>query len=167
VLALLLVAASFWLALAIVEREPFGFQQDDESSLQGDREAVMAQASEFASLYLNYDKSDLDEQKKLTDYVARAKPLMTDEGGREFEESAVALAQLISEFGFTRKAEVTRAGVVSLNEDTAEVIVAGLLSGKQQGEAVGPDGFELTLSLAKVDGDWLVADIPTADEEVP
>ncbi len=164
-LVVLLVVSSIWLAVGIVDRKPF--DDDEGSSAQDNREAALAQATEFATLYLNYDKSDLDKEKRLTGYVERIQPLMTREGGAEFEKSADALAQLISEFGFSRTAEVKRAGAVSLDDDSAEVVVAGLLSGTQQGDKVPTDTFELTLTLAKVDGEWLVSDIPGAEEELP
>lgn len=153
VLAVALVASIAWLAVGISGRE------SAEDSRQGARDAVMLRAREYVKEAWNYGKADLDDNKKLTGYSERVKPLITTSFGTEFEKTLPVLEQLVDKQGFARTTTVDHLGVERLDDDSATVIVNGQITESQQGKQLQPTPYFWRLDLDQVDGTWRVSDL--------
>lgn len=163
VLAVLLAVGIIWLVVALIEREPFG--DDDETSAQATREVVMSRAETFVVLSFTYDKDDLDENGELSGYQEELEPLLTSEAMAELPEQAAGLAQLIAEENWTRSTQIEAVGVQSLDDDSAEVIVAGIFTESRRKVPTSSARFQMVVDLDKVDGEWLVNDFARIGEE--
>lgn len=167
VLAVLLAGATAWLVFGVLDREPFGFQEDDEPSAQATREVVMSRAESFVVLSFTYDKSDLDPNGELPGYIEELEPLLTTEAEAKLPEQATALAQLIAKENFARTTEIEAVGVQSVDQDSAEVIVAGIFTESRRGVPSRSVRFQMVVDLDKVDGEWLVNDFGHIGGETP
>lgn len=168
VVGLLVVALALAIAglvFALVERDTFG--GDDELSEQASRELVMSRAETFVVLSFTYDKSDLDDNGELSAYVDALEPMLTSEARAELPEQATGLAQLITETNLARTTEIEAVGVQSLDEDSAEVIVAGIFTEKRKGTDAQSVRFQMVVNLDHVDGEWLVNDFEHLGGETP
>jgi hypothetical protein len=168
VVGLLVVALALAIAglvFALVERDTFG--GEDELSEQASRELVMSRAETFVVLSFTYDKSDLDDNGELSAYVDALEPMLTSEARAELPEQATGLAQLITETNLARTTEIEAVGVQGLDEDSAEVIVAGIFTEKRKGTDAQAVRFQMVVNLDHVDGEWLVNDFEHLGGETP
>lgn len=152
-LALALVGAVVWLVLAVADRE------DGASSQQSSRDAVMLRTREYVEAAWNYGEKDLDDKGKLTDYRDRVGPLITTSFKTEFDKSVTVLDQLVAQEGFARTTTVEHVGVETLDEDSAQVIVSGLITESQKGKALDPTPYFWEIDLEKIEGAWKVSDL--------
>lgn len=159
-LAVLLVAATTWLVIALLGRA-----DDDTESKQHERDAAMAAADTFVSRYFTYSKDDLDADGHLSGYVEALEPLITAEARAELEEAAAGLEELIARNGFARTTQIDRTGVQSLGPDEAEVLVVGVFTDTRNDKPAGSAPFQMVVDLDKVDGDWRVNDFGRLGEE--
>lgn len=153
VLAVALVASIAWLTVGLAGRA------DTEDSRQGSRDAVMLRAREYVTEAWNYGKADLDDDKKLTGYSERVKPLITTSFGTEFDKTLPVLEQLVDQQGFARTTTVDHLGVERLDNDSATVIVNGQITETQQSKQLQPTPYFWRLDLDQVDGTWRVSDL--------
>jgi Mce-associated membrane protein len=119
------------------EQEPYG--------------AVLASARAETEAFINIDYR---EAQASIDKVAAG---ATGEFKKQYTESADSVIEVLEQNESVMDGEVTWAGVVSLDVDSATVIAAttGTVANKaSQGEAV-PRRFRIQLTLELVDGDWL------------
>jgi Mce-associated membrane protein len=171
VLVLLLVAAAGCLVWLLAERR--GAAAD----AQRQRDAALRETEQFVLRLNTYGPQDLDDQGHLTDYRDRVLEVMSAKFGSDFEQTGLPLAeQTVAQSGYGRTAEVFGAGVDTMDDDSATVIVAGSLTGsypdpkapqdESKRRAAEPDVLRWSVDLAKVHGDWLVDDYtPVSAEE--
>lgn len=152
-LALALVAAVVWLVFAVTHRE------DGESARQSARDAVMLRTREYVKAAWNYGEKDLDDKNVLTDYRERVRPLITTSFRTEFDKAVTALDQLVADEGFSRTTTVEHIGVETLDEDSAQVIVSGVISESQGGKALAPGPYFWEIDLERIKGSWKVSDL--------
>jgi Mce-associated membrane protein len=143
--------------------------QSDQERLQGEREAVMAQAEQFLLRMGTYGPDLLDENDAMPEYRERVKDVITPKFAVSFDKEAATAEQLVSQARISRDAEVFSTGVSVIDEDSATALVAGAFtdsypkaqSDDQSGDQSGdqqrePSPFRIEVSLVKVDGEWLV-----------
>ena len=171
VLVLLLVAAAGCLVWLLAERR--GAAAD----AQRQRDAALRETEQFVLRLNTYGPQDLDDQGHLTDYRDRVLEVMSAKFGSDFEQTGLPLAeQTVAQSGYGRTAEVFGAGVDTMDDDSATVIVAGSLTGsypdpkapqdESKRRAAEPDVLRWSVDLVKVHGDWLVDDYtPVSAEE--
>ena len=136
---------------------------DEQRNPQTQRDQVMAVAKKFATQVATYGPEDLDEQNKMPAYVERIEELLTPKFASGFEQSVTFAEQSVAQQKITRSAQIYAVGVSSLEEDSAQVLVAGTdtvsVPNPKKPEELLPYSqqtfrFEVVLVLTK--GEWLV-----------
>lgn len=126
---------------------------DDDKSA-ADRNQVIARANDFAIAMNTFDYSKPDEYRK------RVKTLLTDDYYKVFLKNSEATATVLEQNEITLAsgdANVVGAAVGSLDEDSAEVLVAVDASiSSEKAAATAPRKFRWKVAFAKTDGEWLV-----------
>ncbi len=130
--------------------------------LQRDREAAMAQSTQFMLRVNTYGPDLLDDAGEMPEYRAMITKIITPKFLTSFEDGVTAAEQTVAQAGVGRKAEVFAAGVSSIDADSATVLVAGSFTnsypqGKTE-ERVDdqPAPFRVEVTLVKIDDTWLV-----------
>jgi len=161
-LSLLLVASMAFLGWALYQR-----RDTDEGGVrvragqttgeQRERDAVMSVARQFVINTSTYGPEDLDDKGQMPGYRDRVEELITTKFKASFEDQVPVAEQMVAKFGQVRKAEVFSAGVATLDDDSATVLVAGAFTDKYGKAAAGdPHQFRWEVRLVKVKGAWLV-----------
>lgn len=117
------------------------------------RQHVLARASDFVTAYNTYSS------RKIGDYQDRVGGLLTDDFDKEFEKASSAyLGALRKKRQTSRDATVLGAAVDSIDDDSAEVIVAvdATIENTDSSKPI-PRHFRWRVSLERVDGSWLVS----------
>ncbi len=136
-------------------------QQEDPTPPAGQTTAAQRQsaaqaASTFVSQLNTYDTRQSDE------YVARVQPLMTDGFAANFLAATQEIFPRLAITGLTSQASVLRAGVSTIDSDSAEVLVAArAIATSQAGTPPTPQerirNYRWEVDLTR-DGDrWLVS----------
>lgn len=131
--------------------------QGEQEQLQGEREAVMAQAEQFVLRFGTYGPDLLDDQGAMPEYRSRVKDVITPKFAVSFDEQAATAEQLVAKAGIARRADVFATGVSSIDGDSATVLAAGVFTDTYP--KVGqrePSPFRFEVSLVQVRGHWLV-----------
>ncbi|HYG93639.1 MAG TPA: hypothetical protein VD859_08605, partial [Nocardioides sp.] len=152
--------------------------REDEVPTTGEdaeREQLLSLSREFAIRFNTYNPEMLDEEGHLPDYAA-VSDLMSAKFGDVFTRNVGYAEETVAQLGVARSAEVFAVGVAAQDEDSADVLVAGIVElsypvpdqeggqqgGDEEGEeprvSSGPQRFRYQVSLVKVDGTWLVDD---------
>ncbi|WP_322937723.1 hypothetical protein [Nocardioides bizhenqiangii] len=197
VLVLLVVACLGIVVLIVMTRstgdglgERLSSLQDDAvpgASVSENREQLLSISRTFATRFNTYDESMLDAEGHLTEY-AEVEDLMTPKFGGVFADNVGYAEETVSQLGVASNGTVYAVGVVSQDEDSAAVLVAGTIElsypvpdeGGGDGEeseedppadgerlSTGPQRFRYELSLVKVEGNWLVDDVDDIDDGLP
>ncbi len=135
---------------------------------QAQREQVMSQARQFV-LRVNTYGPDLLEGEEMPEYREQVTEVITPKFSESFSQGVTAAEQTVAQAGLGRTAEVFGAGVASLDADSATALVAGSFvnsyprtnaQGKVTDQRIDdePVPLRLSLSLRKIDGEWLVDD---------
>ena len=151
VLAVLLAASTAWLVMAV--------RSDDGAEASDEREAAILAARSYVQAASNFGPQDLDEQNTLTAYRDRVRPLISTSYRETFEEGVDNVTPLAVE-GFGTSTTVDRAGVVSINDDRATVLIGGETARSIKDKTEQAVGYTLQISLVKNDGSWLVDRTP-------
>jgi Mce-associated membrane protein len=142
------------------------------------RDEAAAAAESFVVAVNTYGPDDLTARGTLDGYADRVRDGITAEFAAEFDESLDLAEQTVVEAGYERTVETNGRGVSYLSESSAEVLVAGVISGSYPdtdgGAASGarvelePQPFRFMVSVARAeDGGWLVDDFaPIEDDAV-
>lgn len=146
------------------------FSADD--SLQGERDAAMSQARQFA-LRVNTYGSDLLDAKtgQMPKYRQQVEAVVTAKFRTDFEKNGVPLAEAsVAQTGLKRTALVYSTGVAAIDTDTATVLVAGSFTnsypkkkGSSEYVAATPEPYRFEVSMVKTDGTWLVDDFSAVE----
>jgi Mce-associated membrane protein len=174
-LVLLLVASIVFLVLVAVDRRDsdgggLRLESDSTTSAQRTREELMQRTEQFVLRMGTYGPEDLDDKGKLPGYTERVKEMITTQFATEFDESVQVAEQMVVQFAHQRSVDVYGVGVVSADDDSATVLVAGGFTDKfGKAAADAPIQFRWQVELVTVGGDWLVDDYGpvTAQEGAP
>lgn len=158
VLCLALVAALVVLVVSLIARNDATSEADAHRESQTERSMVMLRTRDWVLAALNYDKDDLGADGKMTAFGENVSAMLTTANKAQYEKTIPGLAQLVSEEGFTRVTTVQRTGVETIDDDSARVLVAGLISETQKKTELPPVPYQLLVELEKVQGKWLIAD---------
>lgn len=122
----------------------------------GDRQAAVDAASEYAVVMSTFDYRDLDANREAIAEMA------TEDFASRYAEMVEALGQLLAEGQSQGTAEVTKAAVTSIDGDNAEVM---LFVDQQASNVVNPTGrtqpYRMVINLKSEDGRWLVDNVET------
>jgi Mce-associated membrane protein len=136
---------------------------DEQRNPQTQRDQVMAVAKKFATQVATYGPEDLDEQNKMPAYVERVEELLTSKFATGFEQSVTFAEQSVAQQQISRSAQVYAVGVSSLEEDSAQVLVAGTdtvstPNPKKPDELLpySQQTFRFEVVLVLTQGKWLV-----------
>jgi hypothetical protein len=137
--------------------------------LQGERDAVMAQARQFMLRSYTYGPDDLDDAGQLADNRSQVEEVVTDKFFSAYEESIAYIEQLVQTQGVGQSAKVLGVGVQYLDDDSARALVAGESTFNQRGEDGTTDDvrsqtYRMVIDLVKVDGTWLVDESNVAED---
>ncbi|MFD1825102.1 hypothetical protein [Mumia zhuanghuii] len=152
VLALVAVAGVAVGVLALVRGPQIPAYAD--TATQAD---VRAAAEKFATSVNTYDVKDLDP------YIARVRPLLTDDLATQFEASTKDLLSKFEEAGIVSKGTVKQVAVDSLDADSAEVLAAIDVATEPADVQVGQPRLRWRIALVRDGDEWLVdsfANIP-------
>ena len=158
VLCLGLVASLVVLVVSLIARNDVASEADADKSSQTERNSVMLRTREWVLAALNYDKDDLGADGKMTAFGERVSAMLTTTNKAQYAKTLPGLAQLVSKEGFARVTTVQRTGVETIDDDSARVLVAGLISETQKTTELPPVPYQLLVELEKVQGKWLIAD---------
>jgi Mce-associated membrane protein len=149
-LAALLVAGGWLIWLA-------AHRTGDQSDVQSEREQVMNVSEQFALRVGTYGPEMLDAQGQMPSYRSSVKEMITSKFATSFDQQVSTAEELVKQAGASRKADVYATGVSAIDEDSAEVLLAGAVSSTFKGQdPQEPSPFRWDVSLVKVDGKWLV-----------
>ena len=123
-----------------------------------EREQVMSLSDQFVLRMGTYGPDLLDDQGQMPDYRSGVKELITAKFATSFDTQVGAAEGLVKQTGVTRKADVYATGVSSLDDDSADVLVAGAFTDSYKNKPGEPLAVRMQVSLVKVDGKWLVDD---------
>lgn len=157
-LCLGLAAALVLLVVSLAARVDADNEADANRESQTERSTVMLRTRDWVLAALNYDKGDLGADGKMTAFGEKVTALQTTTFNAQYEKTLPGLRQLVGEEGFTRVTTVQRTGVERIDDDSASVLIAGLISETQKQTEVPPVPYQLLVDLEKVQGKWLVAD---------
>ena len=136
-----------------------------EDSLQGERDAAMSQARQFALRVNTYGPDLLDAKTgQMPTYRSRVEAVVTAKFRTDFENNGVPLAEAsVSQTGLKRTTQVYSVGVAAIDSDTATVLVAGSFTNaypKKKGSttyvAASPEPYRFEVSMVRTGGKWLV-----------
>jgi hypothetical protein len=129
-----------------------------------DGPSVQDAAGEFVRVLETYGPGDLDADGRLSAYRDAVGALVTPALSARFLETVPLTEKSTFSSGIGRSATVDGTGVEALSADGATVLVAATVtqtrtgSGKGGGHADAPTAVRLEVTLARVDGAWLVDD---------
>lgn len=169
VLLVLLVGAVVANGVLLTSRALPG-RESEAAQVQGERDAVMAQARQFMLRSYTYSPADLADDGTLAENRSLVEEVVTDKFFTAYEESITYIEQLVKTQQVGQTATVHGVGVQYLDDDSARALVAGestFTQDDENGEAqeVRSQTFRMVVDLVKVDGTWLVDDSNVADDQ--
>ena len=158
VLCLGLVAALVLLVVSLGARIDANNDADAHLKSQTERSTVMTRTSDWVKAALNYSLADLGPDNQLTTFGEKVSAMLTTTFRAQYEKTLPGLRELIFKEGFARVTTVQRTGVETIDDDSARVLVAGLVSETQGKTELPPVPYQLMVELEKVKGSWLIAE---------
>lgn len=137
------------------------------------REKALAAGRTFVQRFNTYGPDLLDSAGKMPDYAAVGE-LMTAKFRTVFDKNVGYAEETVKQTQIDRVGKTYAVGVASIDEDSAELLVAGVVefsypdpSDSTQRIPFEPLRFRYEVSLVKQDGSWLVDDLDDLDDELP
>lgn len=176
----ILVACLAWSVWTVVDKGAGGNPVkkidsliDPPSDPAADREEALAAASTFVQRFNTYGPDLLGGDNKMPEYAAIG-DLMTAKFAKVFESNVGYAEETVAETGIDRVGTVYGVGVASLDDDSAELLVAGVVEfsypdpeDATQRIDFEPLRFRYQVSLVKLGGEWTVDDLDDLDDELP
>ncbi len=138
-----------------------------------DREKALAAARSFVQRFNTYGPDLLGDDGKMPEYAAIT-DLMTSKFAKIFENNVGYAEDTVKETGIDRVGTVYAVGSAAADVDSAEVLVAGIVSFSypnpdDAAERIDfePLRFRYQVSLVKLGGEWKVDDLDDLDDELP
>jgi hypothetical protein len=160
-LALALVGSLVWLGLVLVGRA-----DGDTASHQGDRKTVVLRAKEWMGAFGRFDRKDLDDDKVATAYRERVEPLVATGFscyGLDLDQTVATTSQLVAQNKVQTATTVDRAGVESIDDDSATVIISGIRQSSVASQAAQERPYQMLVDLQRIDGSWVVSQCSDVD----
>ena len=132
-------------------------QVPSDSSVADATSAAQAAAERAVVPVLSYDAANIDGSK------AAAQPYLTGDYRKEYDKLFDGIiAQNAPSTGTVLKADLVRSSVVRANDDRVQVFVL-VNQSRTNKKVTEPEIYKnwVTVTMEKVDGDWLVADMET------
>ena len=141
------------LALLLVATVVLGVLYVRERAEAEEREDALATAQRFAANFLSVSVNEFD--------AATAEVLAdtTGDAQEEYQAGLEALRTQLEESGSSAQGSVLSRGMVSMTEDTAEVLVVADSEVTRAEEFSNVLHYRMRLSLEEVDGAWKVAQV--------
>ncbi|KRB80180.1 hypothetical protein ASE01_01390 [Nocardioides sp. Root190] len=146
---------------------------DPGSDPVADREKVLAAGRTFVQRFNTYGPDQLGQDGKMAEYAAVG-DLMTAKFAKIFEGNVGYAEQTVTETGIDRVGTVYAVGVASIDNDSAELLVAGIVgfSYPDPEDATKridfePLRFRYQVSMVKLGGAWQVDDLDDLDDDLP
>lgn len=137
------------------------------------REQALAAARTFVQRFNTYGPDLLQADGSMPAYEEVGE-LMTAKFAKVFKDNAGYATEVVKDTGIDRKGTVYAVGVASIDNDSSELLVAGIVDfsypdPKNTGEriAFAPLRFRYQVSLVKSGGSWKVDDLDDLDDELP
>lgn len=124
--------------------------QIDPQSDTAVRQDVRAVSERFATAINTYDVADLDP------YVAKVKPMMTDDLAEQFEVSTKDLLARFAETGVVAKGTVEQVAIDSVDSDSAVALAAITVETTPADVQYGQPRLRWRISLVREGDTWLV-----------
>lgn len=150
---------------------------DEQSNPQSERDQTMAVARSLVTAFATYGPDDLDDDNHMPAYVDRVEKYLTPKFATDFEQSVELAEQTVVQAHVTRVGQVYAVGVERLDDDSARLMVAGVITTavpdpKKPNELqpLGDQSFRYEVDLIYTQGKWLVDNfgaVGTLDGEVP
>lgn len=138
-----------------------------------DREEALGRAQDLVTRFNTYGPDLLDSAGKMPKYDALSED-MTSKFSSVFLSNSALAAATVKQTHVRRSAQVLASGVVSIDDDTAQVIASGVArfaypNPKKKGTWIDfdPERFRYSVSLVKQHGQWLVDDLDDLDDGLP
>lgn len=138
-----------------------------------EREEVLAAGRTFVQRFNSYGPDLLDDAGKMPEYAAVGE-LMTSKFRTVFDKNVGYAEQTVVETSIERVGKPYAVGVASLDTDSAELLVAGVVEfsypdpeGSDEPITFEPLRFRYQVSMVQIDGEWLVDDLDDLDDELP
>ena len=154
-LALALVGSLVWLGVVLV-----GNAGGESTSREKDRATVVLRAKEWMGAFGRFDKEDLGDGKVLTGYRDRLEPLVATGFtcyGLDLDQTIDATSQLVAQSKVSTSTTVDRAGVQSIDDDSATVIISGIRESAVAKSGAEQRPYQMLVDLQKIDGSWVVS----------
>lgn len=128
-----------------------------QASVESDTEAAQAAAEKAVVPLLSYDAKHLDQSQ------ATATPYMTDNERAQYDKLFAVIRQNAPRTGTVVKAKYLASGIVRSGTDRVDVLVFvnQVTTNKQHPEQPVVYKNQVTVTMAKVGGDWLVDNLTT------
>lgn len=150
---------------------------DEQTNPQSERDQVMAVSRSFVAAFSAYGPEDLDADNRMPDYVDRVEKFLTPKFATTFEQNVQFAEQTVAQAKVTRIGQVYAVAVERLEDDSARVMVAGVITTsipnpKKPKEQVplGDQPFRYELDLILTKGEWRIdnfGNVGTLDGQVP
>jgi Mce-associated membrane protein len=135
--------------------------------VQAQREEVMAAGEQFMLRKETFGPEQLDDRGAMPEYRERVEEVITPKFETSFDEQAKVAEQLVAQSGLESSVEVYSTGVMTLDDDSAEVLAVGDTTFRFQEAEPRIAPFRYQLSLVLTDGEWLVDAFEPASEALP
>jgi hypothetical protein len=150
---------------------------DKQSNPQSERDQAMAVARSLVTSFASYGPEDLDDDNHMPGYVDRVEKYLTPKFATDFEQSVELAEQTVVQAHVTRVGQVYAVGVERLTDDSARLMVAGVITTAvpdpkkpDELQPLGDQPFRYEVDLIYTQGEWLVDNfgaVGTLDGEVP
>ncbi len=147
VIALVLVSLiSLSIGVAALVRGPQLTPEEDRAV----RQDVRAATERFAAAVNTYDVKNLDP------YVAKVKPMLTDDLAEQFEASTQDLLSKFAEAGIVSKGTVDQVAIDSVDADSAVTLAAITITTEPANVQYGQPQLRWKVSLVRKGDTWLI-----------
>jgi len=128
------------------------------ASVESEAQAAQAAAERAVVPLLSYDAQDLDRSQ------ARATPYLTDSERQQYEKLFAVIRQNAPGTGTVVRAKYVASGIVRTGTDRVDVLVFvdQATTNKQHPDDPVVYRNQVTMTMAKVGGDWLVDNLSTS-----
>lgn len=160
---LIVLVALFVASLGVLGWHFTRGDDDGADSLASNRESAMAAADKFMVTVNTYGPDMLGKDgKTMPSYRSAVEKLLTAKYVTEFDQNVPYAEATVAGNKAGRSAKVFQTGVAAIDEDTADVLVAGQLTvtlpqkGSKKPVVAGREMFRVNVDLVKTHGRWLV-----------
>ncbi|MEQ6900629.1 hypothetical protein [Nocardioides sp. YIM 152588] len=138
-----------------------------------EREELLGVAGDFVRRFNTYGPDLLADDGTMPEYAGLTST-MTARFGGVFESNVGYAEQTVAQLSIRRRADVYAVGIAAQDDDSAELLVAGVATfsypdpdKKKAWIEFDPERFRYQVSLVRQHGEWLVDDLDDVDDDLP